>query len=341
MDTKEVSLLLQRLHLQQYIGVFEEEELTELWLLRSMGSLLLSNLSELGLDERSAAAIVAEVLAPANEAAATPKPGNRSPTAVNVTYADLRLQWATASADYCHRDGVECLRILDQPVMEDWEAPYMRSLATVACSRGGRVLEVGFGLGISAKYIDEHATNPPRDVDDDAEAVARTGAATSAWVTEHVIIEANSEIAIAARRFAETARVKTTVIEGFWQDAVVTLQPGSFAGVLFDTFPLSGRKGEYGECNSFYPAAARLLETGGLFTFYFDVAESWLSTKRIFQGEATHKLYAAGFTNVDEEEVMCKAPLECEYFWKDRFLVPIATRGNTVHSDWPHIGQVD
>eukprot|EP00966_Prymnesium_polylepis_P263282 6081355-Prymnesium_polylepis.1 len=198
----EVGQLLERLHLQKYLSAFEAEDITERWVLRSMGAQLLSNLADLGLDAR-AASTVAEAVLPAKD----------------VTSAE-RFQWAVASADYGQRNGVRCLRILNQPVMEDWEAPYMQALARIACSRTGRVLEVGYGLGMSARFIDEYASG--------------------AWVTEHVIIEANAEVAAAARRFAETARVQTTVLEGFWQEAVLTLQPGSFAGVLFDTFPLRG-----------------------------------------------------------------------------------------------------
>eukprot|EP00966_Prymnesium_polylepis_P286700 6622396-Prymnesium_polylepis.2 len=115
--------------------------------------------------------------------------------------------------------------------MEGWEAPYMAALATVACSRGGRICEVGFGLGLSARYIDAYATDPPRDVDGEDEAGADDrGAPANPWVTEHVIIEANAEVAAAARRFAETrARVKTTVVEGFWQNVVADLDAGSFS----------------------------------------------------------------------------------------------------------------
>ena len=47
------------------------------------------------------------------------------------------------------------LRISDHPVMEDWEHEYMRKLASIATSKGGRILEVGYGLGLSAHAIQQ------------------------------------------------------------------------------------------------------------------------------------------------------------------------------------------
>ncbi len=57
----EVGLLLQRLNMQRHIPSFEDEELTEIRLLRSMGNELLGNLAELGLNESDAQAIWAEL----------------------------------------------------------------------------------------------------------------------------------------------------------------------------------------------------------------------------------------------------------------------------------------
>ena len=107
--------------------------------------------------------------------------------------------------------------------------------------------------------------------------------------------------------------------------------------MLFDTYPLRGDRLEYNEFSgSFYPAAGRLLEVGGVLTFYFDEGEGEL------QGEAVAgKLHAAGFAHVGSEEVLCEAPPECVYFSKDRFLVPVVTRGDASHMDWPSAGQVD
>ena len=50
MELAPVAELLGRLGLQRYLCKFEEDELTSLSLLRSMGALLSVNLEELGLD---------------------------------------------------------------------------------------------------------------------------------------------------------------------------------------------------------------------------------------------------------------------------------------------------
>jgi len=48
------------------------------------------------------------------------------------------------------------LKIQGHPVMESWEHPYMKRLAEIASSQGGNVLELGFGMAISATYIEEN-----------------------------------------------------------------------------------------------------------------------------------------------------------------------------------------
>ena len=42
-------------------------------------------------------------------------------------------------------------------VMMDWEDPIMSSSAAYVCEGGGDILEIGFGMGISAGYIQSHS----------------------------------------------------------------------------------------------------------------------------------------------------------------------------------------
>ncbi|CAE7352684.1 gamt [Symbiodinium pilosum] len=179
----------------------------------------------------------------------------------------------------------------------------MDALAAVAASQPGPVLEVGFGLGLSASAID------------------------NLGVEGHVILEANAEVLGRAELWAETAKCPTVVLGGFWQDLVPSMASGSFGGILFDAYPLSpGEAAGDGEVGAFFVEAARLLRPGGVFTFYFDAGRNWIECIRSFRTETIPKLRDAGFTDVEHDQVACVPRPGCTYFWKDRFLVPKATR---------------
>ena len=163
-----------------------------------------------------------------------------------------------------------------------------------------------------------------------------------------MILEANSEVLGRAELWAEEAtcpgeespasarhgpellwhlRCPTIVLGGFWQDLVGSMADGSFGGILFDAYPLSpGEAAGDGEVGAFFVEAARLLRPGGIFTFYFDAGRNWIECVRSFRLETIPKLRDAGFTRVEHDQVACTPRPGCTYFWKDRFLVPIATR---------------
>jgi guanidinoacetate N-methyltransferase len=126
-------------------------------------------------------------------------------------------EWMQAPA-VLGEDGLT-LSILNHPVMETWEDNYMAELAAIATSNGGRILEVGFGMGRSSRFIH---TNPD--------------------VTHHVIVEANHDIANLAREFAKNAAIAVTVLEGLRDDVLKDLEPDSFDGMLNDTYPLNERE---------------------------------------------------------------------------------------------------
>jgi hypothetical protein len=63
------------------------------------------------------------------------------------------------------------LTIEGHPVMEAWETPYMHALADKVSGPGGHMLEVGFGMAISATQVQSH----PK-------------------VTKHTILEINEDV---------------------------------------------------------------------------------------------------------------------------------------------------
>ncbi|MCG8589832.1 MAG: hypothetical protein MJE66_11125 [Proteobacteria bacterium] len=63
----------------------------------------------------------------------------------------IEHSWQSSPAQL---DETELL-IENQQVMQAWEKPLMRSLAQAAAQGHGDVLEVGFGMGISASYLQE------------------------------------------------------------------------------------------------------------------------------------------------------------------------------------------
>ena len=212
----------------------------------------------------------------------------------NIGFPDDLSKWKSAPA-IIDPDGTT-LRILGHPVMEAWEKPYMRKLASIATSHaaGGRVLELGFGLGISACFIQ------------------------SSKIAEHIIIEMNASIAEHARRFAAEKSQQVTIIEGLWQDITPRLETSSFQGILFDTYPMNEEEVD----TIFYPFlehAFRLLSPGGRLTYYSDESDG-------FSPYHLAALKGAGFHKIDGEVITISPPTDCRYWRQKTILAPIIER---------------
>ena len=92
-------------------------------------------------------------------------------------------------------------------IMMDWEHPLMKRHAEIVCKNGGDILEIGFGMGISAQYIQE------QDID------------------SHTIIEIHPEIAERAREWAKD-KENVKLIESDWRDIIEKLE--IYDGIFYD-----------------------------------------------------------------------------------------------------------
>lgn len=202
-----------------------------------------------------------------------------------------REAWRRAPAAV---DG-HSLQISGHPVMEDWEAPYMRRLAAIATGQGGHVLEVGFGMGIAATFVDV------------------------AEVDQHTIIEANHEVAAMARIFADEAQRETHVLEGFWEELIDEIPDGTVDGILFDAYPLTDS--EIMNQAHFAPTAYRKLRSGGVFTYFSDEIGR-------FRERHLRFLMDAGFarSNISGEIVAVRPPVGCRYWKASTILAPAVTK---------------
>ena len=117
-------------------------------------------------------------------------------------------------------EGLDTIHQTNQEliIMHEWETDLMRMHSEFVCERGGDILEVGFGMGISAGFIQEQG------------------------VKSHTIIELPPQIAEKAREWAAD-KPNVTIIEGDWQEVLPNLKEGTvrtthkkFDGMFFDPY---------------------------------------------------------------------------------------------------------
>lgn len=210
---------------------------------------------------------------------------------IKIGFPSLDLKWKGSKAVFTEHT----LEIEGHPVMEDWEDGYMKKLAEIACMNGGEVLEVGFGMGISATYIHEHD------------------------ISRHTVIEANEEVYKKLIKFSFSAKHSVKPLFGFWQDIISLIPDESFDGVLFDTYPIT-KEEIHKNHFPFFKEAFRILKDGGVLTYYSDEIED-------YSKEHVECLHKAGF--LDIQGIVCNVnpPKDCKYWKSDKILAPIIFKG--------------
>lgn len=203
----------------------------------------------------------------------------------------------------------ERLDIDGHPVMQIWETPFMNKLAEVAASRGGRVLEVGFGLGISANSIQQQPLN------------------------EHIILEANTEVFKTLQTFKNSAPHKVSAIgPNLWQNSLPTIENNSIDGILYDTYPLV-KEEQHTHQFDFIKAAYPKLKSGGILTYcnltsLGVLRPQYQSWEELFKETQLPYLLKCGFQSQDIsfETFPVTPDKKCEYYMIDTALVPICTK---------------
>ena len=96
-----------------------------------------------------------------------------------------------------------------QEVMMSWEDSLMSASAAYVTEGGGDILEIGFGMGISAGYMHSHS------------------------IDSHTIIENHPEIITKAVEWAN-GKSNVTIVSQSWYDVKDSL--GTFDGIFYDIF---------------------------------------------------------------------------------------------------------
>ncbi len=119
-------------------------------------------------------------------------------------------------------------------VMMSWEDSLMSASAAYVCEGGGDILEIGFGMGISANYIQSHS------------------------ISSHTIIENHPQIITKAREWAN-GKSNVTIVTSSWYDVKDSLS--TYDGLFYDT---------YGDqnMNNFSSSLSSLTKTGTRVTWW-------------------------------------------------------------------------
>jgi len=218
-----------------------------------------------------------------------------------------RREWVEQKEDY---NDVR-LDIDGHPVMQAWESNYMAELARIATSKGGRVLEIGFGMAISATAVQQHP------------------------IDEHIIMEANGDVFKRLQQFAIKHPNVTPMGPALWQDSISKIPDASIDGILYDTYPLNKEEQHIHQFD-FLKAARRVLKPGGILTYcnltsLGILKNNYDSWEVLFEETQLPHLLNAGYKSeefVGLEVVPVKPTADCEYYQHGTAMAPkIIRRG--------------
>merc|ERR1712156_595999 len=190
----------------------------------------------------------------------------------------------------------------------------MQMLARTAASRGGRVLELGFGLGIAASEIE------------------RVG------VKEHWIVECNSGVFSTLLDWSVNQPAVVVPLQGLAEEVCPSLPENYFDGILYDTYPLTDGEWHTHHLDFIKDHCMRLLKPGGVLSFcnltsWGELLKVEGADKRqkkfndieeMFKETQMTKLVEFGFEekNCSWEILDIVPPKDCDYYDFHKMLAP-------------------
>lgn len=165
----------------------------------------------------------------------------------SVQRTDIENNWSSSTADLDDKN----LIINGQEVMQSWEKPLMDAMAKEVGKTKGSVLELGFGMAISAEALIQYGAQ------------------------KYTVVEYNEEVAKSFDAWKQKhPSVDCQLILGKWQDSLDKLE--LYDGIFFDTYPISNEEYQedevdglaYSHCSKFFETASKLLKPGGVFTYF-------------------------------------------------------------------------
>ena len=122
-------------------------------------------------------------------------------------------------------------------VMMEWEKELMKETAKVVCSKGGHILEIGFGMGILSTFIQEQPN-----------------------VKKHTIVEAHPEVYKRALEWSKKYP-NVEILFGDWIEIADKIIENKYDGIHYDA-----------DCINFYYFNTIIVEkgirTGGIFSYF-------------------------------------------------------------------------
>jgi spermidine synthase len=106
--------------------------------------------------------------------------------------------------------GVDVNNIDGFEVMHVWEHPLMKKHADIVCQFGGDILEIGFGMGISANYIQSNN------------------------IKSHTIVEFHPQVIEKLIQWSKD-KPNVRIIEGDWFEKLEEICSMKYDGIFFDT----------------------------------------------------------------------------------------------------------